>query len=309
MAAMQNKTTHPERIHVVIPVLNRWPQTEACIESLRSSDHNNLEIIVVDHGSTDETAQALREFYPEITRIEADASLWWAGATNVGVREALRRGAQNIFLLNNDCIVTHTTIAVLVAHARKCKDGVISAVQIGTKSNRILNYPVTSCLLLGFTTLMLPRIVLKYRTSRLQSTRLIVGGRGVVIPATVFENVGLFDEQNLPHYGADHDFYLRCRKRGVLLYVSTDATVYVDESRSSIASNLGLLNFRQFLDSFTNRRSHRNIRDLDKLFKMHYPIRWLYRVGVGLNLLRYTIAYMWKRLRIVVLSKGAAEKI
>lgn len=305
---MHDKDIHPEQIYVVIPVLNRWSQTQSCIEALKSSDHNNLEIIVVDHGSTDETARALHEFYPDITRIDADASLWWAGATNAGVREALRRGAQNIFLLNNDCIVTRTTIAGLVAHIRKHKDAVVSAIQVGMQSNRILNHPVTTCLLLGFTTLTLPRIVLKCRTSKLQSTRLIVGGRGVIIPAIVFKNVGLFDEKNLPHYGADHDFYLRCRKRGIRLYVSTESVVYVDEARSSMASNLGRLNFRQFLDSLVNRRSHRNIRDLDKLFKMHYPIRRLYRVGVGLNVLRYSITYIWKRLCLVVLSTRAAEK-
>lgn len=40
--------------------------------------------------------------------------------------------------------------------------------------------------------------------------------------AEVFETVGLFDEKNFPHNGADHDFYLQCRKNKIPLPIVLD---------------------------------------------------------------------------------------
>lgn len=304
---MLNNNSSAERINVVIPVLNRWLQTKSCLESLRGSNYKNLEIIVVDHGSTDETVRALRELYPEVTRVDADVSLWWAGAVNIGIREALRRGTRLILLMNNDCIVAPETITILAAHAKIHEDAVISSIHVSKQNNRVLNYPITSCLLLGFTTVKLPQISQKQSIPILRSTQLIVGGRGVIIPASVFQHVGLFDERNLPHYGSDHDFYLRCRKQGIQLYVATDATTYVDETGSTLANDLGRLNMKRFMDTFTNRRSHRNIHDLTNLFKVHYPIRGLYMFGVGLNLLRYILTYSWRRLFFVLKSRKTSK--
>ena len=48
--------------------------------------------------------------------------------------------------------------------------------------------------------------------------------------------------------------------------------------------------------TFRDRRSHRNLRDLSALFRRHYPIRGLYPLGVGLNLLRYSVLYAAGRL-------------
>ncbi len=42
------------KIHIVIPVFNGWKQTKLCLDALRASIYRDMEIIDVDHGSTDE---------------------------------------------------------------------------------------------------------------------------------------------------------------------------------------------------------------------------------------------------------------
>jgi len=94
---MQEKLIkHTPKVHIVIPVFNGWEQTKVCLNALRASEYKNLEIIVVDHGSIDETKINLPVEYPEVLHVLGDSSLWWAGATNLGIRTAVSKDAEKI---------------------------------------------------------------------------------------------------------------------------------------------------------------------------------------------------------------------
>lgn len=296
---MQKKTTtHNPKIHIVIPVFNGWKQTRVCLDALRASEYKNIEIIVVDHGSTDETKIALPAQYPEVVHVLGDTSLWWAGATNLGIRTAISRGAERIMLLNNDCYVTPKTIGTLVRHSKKTDEAVIASVQKDYDTDENICTTYRECFLLGFPSL--PSYTVDTNTcdsATLIPSRLISGGRGVIIPVRVFKRIGGFDEVDLPHYYADHDFYLRCRKQGVPLYVALDSIVYIDNSRTSIAIQSCEMTFAEFYQTLLSRRSHRNLRDLTVLFRKHYPIRGLHHIGVVLNITRYFLVYVLHRMR------------
>ena len=293
-----------DKIHIVIPVFNGWKQTKICLDALRASLYRNLEIMVVDHGSTDETKEALPSQYPEVVHILGEPALWWTGATNLGIRTAIDRGAKNVMLLNNDCYIEPETIQRLVAHAQENGEAIIAPIQIDYFTKRVLCVTASTCYLLGFPTLNLPgRAHHALNKKQLLPTKLIIGGRGVLIPASIFQRLGMFDEAHLPHAGSDNDFYLRCRRQQVLLFIATDATIYVDNTRTTLAANLEQMDLKQFLQTLTDRRSHRNIRDLNTLFKLHYPITGLHHLGVALNLFRYFALYGWKRLRRALISR------
>jgi len=40
----------------------------------------NIQVIIVDDGSSDRTAEEVAENYPEVTILEGDGNLWWTGA-------------------------------------------------------------------------------------------------------------------------------------------------------------------------------------------------------------------------------------
>ncbi len=299
-------TTEP--VHVVIPIFNSWPQTETCLTALRRSSRRELlEIVAVDHSPTDTIADALRVRFPEVTRLSGGPELWWAGATNLGIRWAIDHGTTRVMLLNNDCYVTPDTIERLLAHAARAASAIIAPVQRDRETDKVIFERAGTCFLLGFPTFTPPHwwTTIHSHSQALSPTRLVVGGRGVLIPVEVFNRVGLFDETELPHYGADHDFYLRCRKAGVPLLTARDANVYVDSRRTTLASELGALSVSEFVHSLHSRRSHRNLRDLNTLFRKHYPVRGLHYVGVALNLARYLVMYLWHRVARFVAHRGA----
>jgi GT2 family glycosyltransferase len=285
------------RLYIVIPVLNRWEQTRTCLTRLQQGTCTDFTIIVVDHGSTDGTRTELEKEFPDVIRIPGTLDMWWTGATNLGIKAALERGADTIMLLNNDCYFQPDTLARLVFHLRDNPGAIIAPVQRNLRSGKITTRPMTSCFLLGFPILQLPgRHIYSNDSHYLKEASIIIGGRGVLIPAGVFRETGLLNESELPHYGSDLDFYLRSRKHGFRLYIAQNALVDVDEATTTLSSRIGRMSLSSFIDTLKNRRSHRNIPELTALFRLHYPIPGLYLIGVSLNLLRYTLIYAAARL-------------
>src|SRR5262249_53869440 len=70
-------------VSVIVLAYNNWEYTNACLFALRScSDYPNLEIIVVDNASTDETPHRLRELKRQDERLRVivnDSNLGFAG--------------------------------------------------------------------------------------------------------------------------------------------------------------------------------------------------------------------------------------
>ena len=286
-------------ISVVVADFNGWDQTRHCLAALQDSNFKEFEVILVDHGTTDETRQGLLLEFPRTIRVAGGQDLWWAGATNLGIRTALEGNAQFIMLLNNDCNVKPDTIGVLLGFSRKLPNAIVAPVQRELSSGRYLCITPRDLLLLGFPSWPggPKNITQEMRAQGVLPTRLISGGRGVLIPRSVFGTAGLLDEENLPHYCADHDFFFRCRAMNIQLYVAVDAEVYIDDHRTSSANHIERLSWREFFQTLKDTRSHRNITHLRVLFKKHYPVRFFYPVGLWLSILRYFTVYIVKRLR------------
>ena len=298
-----------QTVHVVIPVFNGWSQTRRCLEALRNSRYPALRILVVDHGSTDATAAELAKHYPEVQRIVGDASMWWSGATNLGIRAALNDGANAIMLLNNDCYLQPGSIESMTEHLKTTGRAIVAPMQIDSVSNQVVSVGSWALMLLGFPNI--PLRTTKRAQPGLRRVFLIAGGRGALIPADVFGKVGLLDEFELPHYYADHDFYLRCRKHGIGLYVDTAAVIKVDSAKTSVATRLEGMEFRAFVATLRDRRSHRNLRDLSAFFRKHYPLPGLHYLGVVLNFLRYLAGYVIRRflhLAVSALTRRKTER-
>lgn len=106
---------------IFIIILN-YQQTELTIRLLNSCcklTYPNYEIIVIDNGSTDQSAQIIASSFPDITIITNDLNLGYAGGVNVGLHYALEKNADYVLLLNNDTIVAPDMLSHLVTCAEQ----------------------------------------------------------------------------------------------------------------------------------------------------------------------------------------------
>ncbi len=284
-------------LHLVITDFNGCDQTRCCLQAIRASKCREFRILVVDHGSDGRTRAMLEREHPEAIRVAGSPDDWWTGATNLGIRLALDRGASAVMLLNNDCYVTPETIGILLRLSQARPDAIIAPIQRDRRSGAITSISPRSRFLFGFPTVPGPRRLTHDMAAQpLLPVKLIIGGRGVILPASVLARLGLFDAEALPHYGADHDFFMRVRRQGTPLYVATGAFVDIDDSRTTSADRPETLSWSAFLHTLRDTRSHRNLHDIAALFRKHYPIPGLYPVGVALYTGRYLLVYLVKRI-------------
>jgi len=75
------------KVSIIIPVYNQERYIKQCVESALSQDYENLEVIVVDDGSTDATPEILKSFEQKIRYIRQE-NRGTAAARNVGLRLA-----------------------------------------------------------------------------------------------------------------------------------------------------------------------------------------------------------------------------
>jgi len=88
------------RISVVIPTYNRATKIRSAIESVLSQTFSDLEVIVVDDGSSDDTGQILGEIFGERIRYYPQTNQGASVARNKGIEEA--RGEWIAFLDSDD---------------------------------------------------------------------------------------------------------------------------------------------------------------------------------------------------------------
>lgn len=101
-------------ITVVVPVRNGGRLLEQCLRRLQGSRHKPLECIVVDDGSTDDSADCARRFGARV--LSTSGKRGPAHARNIGARAA--RGDVLLFVDADVCVRRDTTARVRSAFAR-----------------------------------------------------------------------------------------------------------------------------------------------------------------------------------------------
>lgn len=85
-------------VSIVIPNYNGKHFLEDCLKAVFAQEICEMEVIVVDNGSTDGSQELLREF-PQVHTIKLDRNYGFCGAVNAGIRAA---EGEFVILLNND---------------------------------------------------------------------------------------------------------------------------------------------------------------------------------------------------------------
>lgn len=98
-------------ISVIIPTYNRALMLGSAIESALKQTYNNLQIIVVDDGSTDNTEEIVKSKYPEVKYVLQEHG-GQAKARNTGLRNA---DGQYIASLDSDDVWTPQFVEKMVA--------------------------------------------------------------------------------------------------------------------------------------------------------------------------------------------------
>jgi len=201
---------------VAIIILN-WNQeklTAQCLESLKGIDYDNYSVIVVDNGSTDASEARIKEKFPGIKLIKNKENTGFAEGNNIGARYGLDKGADYIFLLNNDTKVEPDIIKRLVETAEsEQKIGITGAI------NYYYDQPDKIYSAGGYFnwwTSKLTRLdggVIKKLGWEVLKKIHFVPGSSILIKRAVFEKIGFLDPRFFIYY-EEADLCVRAKKAG-----------------------------------------------------------------------------------------------
>jgi GT2 family glycosyltransferase len=99
------------RVSVVVVTYNARAHVDECLRSLAHQTFRDLEVVLVDNGSSDGTFEHVRAGYPFVRCVRADRNRGYAGGINVGVRSC--RG-EFVAVLNPDTSAEPTWLERLV---------------------------------------------------------------------------------------------------------------------------------------------------------------------------------------------------
>jgi GT2 family glycosyltransferase len=220
---------------VVIIILN-WngkKDTTECLESMKQVKYPNYDVLLVDNGSTDDSAEFFRKHCPKIEVIETESNLGFTGGCNIGIRKAMSESADYILLLNNDVTVEPYFLDKLVSVATKNENIGI----LGTKINYydapkqiwaaggFINYWICLVAYLGMN---------KPDTEKYSCEKDVdfVSGCSMLIKTNVFQKIGLLDERYFAYF-EDVDICLTAKKNGYGIRYVPSAKIYHKVSRTS----------------------------------------------------------------------------
>lgn len=277
------------KVFLVCAVYNSLAETQAMLNCLKLQTYPNLEATIVDDGSSDGTAAYIKRFHPNIRLLRGDSNLWWTGAMHWGVEEALTRGQAGdlILAMNNDCTFEANFIERLVKLSLLHQRSVIiplvvdqhdpdhvwdGGVRVDWGAGRFVGLPPTRVS-------QLPRDKVSTEVDTFT-------GRGVLIPVEVFQTIGNYEKQKLPHYLADYEFGLRAKKHGFRLLLTYEVLVSGSVKRTGLGDSMPRqLSYRQLWQLLFSRRSRINIIDHWRLIQLACPPEHKLR-NIGLIVLK-----------------------
>lgn len=256
-------------VYILIVNYNAWRDTLACLRALERLEYPNYRVLVLDNASNNDAVAQLRAAFPHLELIELERNLGFAGGSNVGIRWALAKGADYVWLLNPDTLPDAKALSAMVERAEQdAQIGAVGAVLYEMdKPERVQAW--------GGGEVVLPWGLIRLLTHPRQARRLrYISGACLLIRRTALERVGLLDE-GFFMYGEDCDYGLRLARAGLQLAVADSARV-LHKGGGSWSGNL------QADQTFA---AH-NVR----LFRKHAPWPLLAVVGYGLFwLLEYSL--------------------
>ncbi len=212
---------------VIIIILN-WnglADTLECLNSLAKSNYRNTGIVVVDNASTDHSAEIISQTYPHVDVLRNSENEGFCKGNNIGIRYALERGAEYVWLLNNDTVVEVDTLSRLVETGE-------SSSEIGLVSPTVHYFDDKTKVQFAGSYIDIATFDIHYPENKESveavfqaGPSVLLWGTALLIKTSVIKKIGLLDERFFA-YWEDKEYSLRSLKSGYRNIVCATARIY-----------------------------------------------------------------------------------
>lgn len=252
------------KVFAIIVLFNGKEWIDRCVGNLFKSTIS-LDVIVIDNGSFDGSVSYIKSNYPKVDLILSQENLGFGKANNIGIKRALEKDADFVFLLNQDAWVESNTIELLLKN-HDSNFGVTSPMHLnGSGSALDFNFSkylsIDGCL--GF----LSDLFLKKLKSELYEVN-FVNAAAWLISRKCLDTVGGFNPAFFL-YGEDDNYIHRLKYHGFKIGVLPKALIYHDREQRSDSSffKQGILEKRSRLVNYSNPNNNADLKNDIKFLK------------------------------------------
>lgn len=218
-------------VSIITVNYNQSAVTKDFLASIKNITYPEIEIIVIDNGSPNDTPEKLLEEFPDIHLILSKKNLGFAGGNNLGVKVA--KGKYCLFI-NNDTEVEPDFLEALVERLESNPD-------IGMLSPKIkFHHTPDTIQYAGYTPynrITLRQHLIGFRQKdrgQFDKGGYTFAGHGaaMMVPMSVIQEVGMMAELFFLYY-EEHDWCERIKMAGYKAYYEPKSTVWHKESLST----------------------------------------------------------------------------
>lgn len=211
---------------------NNLTDTLECLASLSRLTYPDYRVMVVDNGSTDDTATAIRTQYPQVEVIVIDRNRGFQGGSNFGLRQAFGSGTEYVFMLSNDTVVQPDTLDELMKYAAPADVGLLAPkIYYFSEPERIWSVGGDCHPLTFEMTRKGDNQLDRGQWDRVLARDFLVGC-ALLIKRSLTDTIGLFDTGFYPAYYEDVDLCMRARRAGFRLLLVPSAKLWHKVARS-----------------------------------------------------------------------------
>ena len=191
--------------------------TLACLRTLEQSDNLSLDVVVVDNAEEGPEHDALRtNVGGRATVLSSGGNLGYAAGNNVGIEHLLAKEVDNVWILNPDTRVEHSTLDRLLEELRRVPDcGIVGPriVYPGRPARIWFDGGVVDMSDHGSTSHINLSVLESEVGAPLALDVDYVTGASMLVRRRVFETVGLIPEQYFLYF-EEVDFCIRAQAAG-----------------------------------------------------------------------------------------------
>ena len=196
-----------------------------CLESITKTNYDNLEVIVVDNASIDESHRKCKEKFENIRLIENEKNLGYCEGNNVGIQNAK---GEFVVILNPDTIVDPDWLTELIRAYNRYGEALYQPKHLSLNEKSIIMSAGNMMNVFGFG---YAREKGKKDVNQYNMIEQIgyASGTCLFVPSSVFKKVGLLDPF-IFLYHDDLDLGWRAAQLGIKSYYVPSSNIYHAES-------------------------------------------------------------------------------
>lgn len=200
------------KIAILMTCHNRCEKTMKCLHSLYCLNnlyHFDMDVFLVDDGSTDDTSERIKLYYDKTFLIQGNGHLFWNRGMIKAWETALKQGCYDYFIwLNDDTILYKDALNVMIGDSLLAGNHSIICGSFQNTEHGTFSYggrTKEGCPILPNGTLQ---------------ELFYMNGNFVLVPYSVYKKIGVLDSRYWHHLG-DYDYGLVARHAGIKVFVAS----------------------------------------------------------------------------------------